>query len=359
MTFSALSLPSLAGIPGTFTVPTESSFARPFLISLIDSGTVTEADIERHSKSERSIAKAALSRKWNDLTEGMTVFDWRLRIEQQAQSPHYGRPQDLEVLWAVIHTTEGPVSCAELCIAGPMTKLERVREGLGQTVLATLYDAFRMLPNICTPLWAVGFAEYLYWYGHDNEKDALEEAAEMAGCSSVDEYLKDNEFFTRDQFFNGMPEWAAFPKRVLTRRQVQLCAKRDAYAMAVFEAMESLWNIVRFYGPFADVQSADAGADLVDFTLFVRWDHNDAMARVLDDYLQHAGEGEAVVAASVTPINVVGGDLAEWLNRMTSTALLAKAVERVIGLFNKDEVQPAKALLDVFAPVEQRVRVTV
>ncbi|CAN7264085.1 PRTRC system protein F [Caballeronia sp. LjRoot31] len=359
MTFSALSLPSLAGIPGVFTVPTKSSFARPFLLSLIDSGIVTETDVGRRPKSELTIAKTALSRKWNDLTQGMTVFDWRLRIEQQSQSTHFGSLTDMEVLWAVIQTTGGPVSCDELCIAGPMTKLESVREGLGQTVLATLYDAFRMLPNVCTPFWAVGFAEYLYWYGHDNEQDALEEAAEMAGCTSTEEFLKDHEFFTRAQFFTGMPEWAAFPKRVLTRRQVQLSAKRDEYATAVFEAMESLWNIVRFYGPFADVQSADAGADLVDFTLFVRWDHSDAMARVLDDYLQHAGEGEAVVAASVTPINVVGGDLAEWLKRMTSTAMLAKAVERVIGLFKMDEVQPAKTLVEVFAPVEQRARVTV
>jgi len=330
MTFAPLALPSLADLPGVYTIRSGESFSHPLALSLLHSGVITEADVRQRPKSELALAQAALSRRWEQITAGMNLFDWNLRIEQ---APEHGYPQYLEEhLWALIQTGGGPVTCAVICIGRAMEKLESVRAGLGQTVLATLYDAFRMLPTVCTPRYVLGVAEYLYWYGESDEDEAIKQALDMGGYDTVEELLASEDFFTRDKFFSEMPEWAAQPRRTLTRRQIQLAAGRDPFVREIVDAMDAVWNIVRFYGPFADVRSEDVGADLIDFGLLVRWSEDDMVGRVLDDFLHHAQEGDYVIASSVTPLKIVGADMADWLKRMESTGMLAKAVERVLSL---------------------------
>jgi PRTRC genetic system protein F len=201
-------------------------------------------------------------------------------------------------------------------------------------VLATLYDAFAMLPTVCTPGYVLGVAEYLYWYGESDEDEAIKQALDMGGYKTLDELLASEEFFTRAEFFSEMPEWAAHPRRTLTRRQIQVAAGKDAFAREVVDAMDTVWNIVRFYGPFADVRNEDVGADMIDFGLIVRWSEDDMVGRVLDDFLHHAAEGDNVIASSVTPLKIVGNDIAEWLKNMESTGMLAKAVERVLSVLD-------------------------
>ncbi|CAN7608095.1 PRTRC system protein F [Caballeronia sp. LjRoot34] len=345
MTFAPLALPSLADVPAVYTIRSAESFSHPLALSLLDSGVIAESDVRQRPKSAIALIQTALSRRWEQITEGMNLFDWHLRIEQ---APEHGFPQHREEhLWALIQTANGPVSCREILIGRGMEKLEAIRAGLGQTVLATLQDAFGMLPSVCTPSFTLSLAEYLYWYGETDEQEAMTQAAELHGYDSVEEMLESNDFFTRAQFFDGMPEWAAAPRRVLTRRQIVLAAGRDPFAREVVDAMNTVWNIARFYGPFADVRSEDVGADLIDFGLIVRWSGDDIVGRVVDDYLHQASEGEYVIASSVTPLKIVGADIADWLKRMESTALLAKAVEHVLSIFDRDEFQSPPARVQV------------
>lgn len=349
MTFASLALPSLADVPGAYAIRSDESFARPLALSLLDTGVITDADVQGRPVSAIDVATVALSRRWNALTQGMNLFDWQLRIEHTPEGALYSNTLQQDHLWALIQTTRGPVSCRQVCIGGAMKALEAVREGLGQTVLATLCDAFRMLPTICTPQFALHFAEYIYWYGYDDEKEALEEAMRMHGCDTVDDLLSTTDFFTRSQFFAEIPEWVTRPQRVLTHRQVRRAAGRDAFAREVVDAMDAVWNVVRFYGPFADVRSEDVGADLIDFGLIVRWTEDDVTGRVIDDYLHDCSQGDCVVASSVTPLRIVGTDIADWLSRMEATALLAKMVERALALFMREEFDAPKNLLRVMA----------
>jgi PRTRC genetic system protein F len=343
MTFSALALPSLADVPAAYTIRSNESFVHPLALSLLDSGVITEADVVKRPKSDLALAQAAIVRRWERVTAGMSLFDWHLRLEQ---APEHGYPQHRDDhLWALIQTAHGPVSCSEVCIGGAMKKLESVRVGLGQTVLATLYDAFRMLPTVCTPRYVLGVAEYLYWYGEADEDEAIKQALDMTGYDTMEELLASEDFFTRDEFFSEMPEWAALPRRTLTRRQIQLAAGRDSFAREIVDAMDAVWNIVRFYGPFADVRSEDVGADMIDFGLIVRWSADDIVGRVLDDFLHHASEGDNIIASSVTPLKIVGNDIAEWLKNMESTGMLAKSVERVLSLLS--EFQEPRTLVRV------------
>lgn len=347
MSFAPLAIPALEDVPARYTIGVGRTFARELTLSLLDTHVITEADLEKRPKSELELASRALSRRWTHITDGMRYFDWQLHIDPKPEGSFYHSPDTPDSLWASIRTTDGPVSCRHVYIRDGIQALENVRAGLGQTILAALYDAFRMLPASITPGYALGMAEWLYWYGEADESLALEEMMACYDVKSVDELKSVTDVFTRSQFFNVMPEWVALPRRVLTRRQVQIAAKRDDYAQEVVDAMDSLWNIVRFYGPFADLRNEDIGADPIDFALLVRWSDDDEITRVVDDFLHQAADGDYVTAGSVTPLKIVGDEFANWLKAMESTALLAKAVERVLALFETRERQLSRIMVRV------------
>lgn len=348
MSFAPIALPSLADIPGVYTISSGESFAYPLVRSLLESGVIEDQDVVRRPRSELALATAALTRRWNRITDGMQLFDWNLRIDQALDGYSFDSSKQTDQVWAMVQTTHGPVSCRQISIGGAINALEQVREGLGQTLLAALYDACNMLPTICTPAYAFGLAQYTYWYGESDESFAIEEAMSLHDCQSREELIETFDFFTQDKFFRGMPKWAASPKRVLSRAKVKRAAALDEFAAEVVAAMDTVWNIARFYGPFADVGTGGAGLDAIDLALVVRWTEDDVVGRVVDDFLQYIADGEFVGAASATPLAIVGGDIATWLKQMEATALLAKAVEHLLNILGREEYQ-VKTPVRVFA----------
>jgi PRTRC genetic system protein F len=207
MSFAPIALPSLADIPGVYTISSGESFAYPLVRSLLESGVIEDQDVVRRPRSELALATAALTRRWDRITDGMQLFDWNLRIDQALDGYSFDSSKQTDQVWAMVQTTHGPVSCRQISIGGAINALEQVREGLGQTLLAALYDACNMLPTICTPAYAFGLAQYTYWYGESDESFAIEEAMSLHDCQSREELIETFDFFTQDKFFRGMPKW--------------------------------------------------------------------------------------------------------------------------------------------------------
>ena len=107
-----------------------------------------------------------------------------------------------------------------------LLRLEGIATGLGETVLAALYDGLRLLPNTLTPQRSLWQAESVYWHGEQSESAAADAFGEDLG----------EDVFRRDQFFEHMPEWAALPKRRLTNKQIRAAAECDEFAAAVVAA---------------------------------------------------------------------------------------------------------------------------
>jgi PRTRC genetic system protein F len=347
MNFDTFSVPALDGIPASYRIGVGRTFARELTLSLLDGQVITEADLDKRPKTELDLATRALTRRWSQITEGMRYFDWKLRIETTPEGSYPSMADTGDVVWAAIQTENGPVSCRQLYIGEAVQALERVRTGLGQTVLATLYDALGMLPQVASPWSIFGLASYTYWYGEMDETEALQEMMALHDVKSLEELMTVTDVFTRRAFFEGMPEWAVFPKRALTANQVRRAASRDGFAREIVDAMDSLWNIVNFYGPFADLRSSDVGADLIDYALLMRWSPDDQLTRVLDDFLHTTSDGEYVIASAVSPLKIVGTDFPRWLKEMESTAMLAKAVERVLALFDERDSRLCRVMVRV------------
>lgn len=355
MSFAALALPSLDGVSPRYTVQSGDTFVRPLALSLLDNGVIGECDAVRRPTSEIALCAKALSRHWREITANLTMFDWQLRIEQDQYGSSEGsywrsyRPRDPDVLWALIGTLGGPFSCRQICVGPAIDHLEKLRRGFGQTVLAAVYDVLHMLPRVCTTSTAIGIAEYTYWHGYSNEQDAFKEALFYHDVKTKQELAEVSDFVTHEQMYGPMPNWARQPERVLSRAQLERAAKPDAFAKSIIDAVDELWTVLSFCAPFANHSSPDAEAELVDFTLILRWTEGDSLGRILDDYGHYAAEGDYIPAASVCGLRLSDRSISDWLKKMRASALLAAAVERVLGLLGSREFEEQRTLVRVFA----------
>jgi PRTRC genetic system protein F len=351
MTFDAIALPSLDGIPASYMLRDEGDFARPLALSLLNNELIGAEDIVRRPASENALCSKALTRHWREIIARLTLFDWQLSIEQdQYANGEYwasNRFADKDQVWALIRTENGPFSCQQVCVGPAMEWLEGLRRGFGQTVLAALYDVLYALPLVCTTRTSILIAESTYWCGYDTEKDAAQELMMMNDVHTMDDLRTTCNFVTRKEIYGSMPRWARAPRRVLSRRQIERVAHADGYARRVVDAMDELWTVLKFCGPFPDFSSKDTEAELIDFTLLVRWTEGDSAGRILDDYGHYVCDGDYVNAASVTGLHLSDRTIPDWLQQMRSVALLAAAAERVLTLLGSRAFEAQQTLIRV------------
>jgi PRTRC genetic system protein F len=124
-------------------------------------------------------------------------------------------------------------------------------------------------------------------------------------------------------------------------------ARANRFAGQVIDAMDELWTVLSYLGPFPDLNSEDLGAELLDFTLMVRWSESDSAPRVIDDYIQYSTEGDYVAAASISGISLLDQSFSRWLDEMRSLAKLAAAAERVLELLGSRLYEEQRCLVRV------------
>ncbi|RDU99182.1 PRTRC system protein F [Trinickia dinghuensis] len=350
MSFNPITLPSLAEIPARYVIQSRESFTRPLAKALLDNGLIEAGDIVRVPTSEGALCADVLSRYWAEITRDLSMFDWQLRIGQNQYSRSWNGDLSTEdgKAFVFIHTTGGPVSCGTISIGGAMKYLEGLQRGFGQTILSALYDVLGMLPLVCTTRDTIGIGQHVYWQGYGNEKDAIEELTACYDCTEK-ELLDQHEFVSRKEMFGPMPQWAAHPKRRLPRRMIDRVSGYDHFANTVVQAMDELWTVLTFCGPFPELSSPDLYADLLDFTLIVRWDEHDSTGRIIDDYMHFACEGDYIEAASVSTLDLSDLSISKWLQGILATAKLARAAERVLDLLGSNEYEEQRSLVRVFA----------
>jgi PRTRC genetic system protein F len=351
VSFDAFALPALDGIPARYAVGGAPSFGRALGLALLDNDLVDKADVRRRPPSDAAFCYTTLKRHWDEITRGLSIFDWNLAIEENpfgcGRAWHDGALQYPGKVWAHIKTPDGPVSCATVCVGGAVRYLEGLQRGFGQTILSALYDVLNLLPRVWTTDTMISIGQYIYWNGCVREKDAIQEAMAFNDCATEQELMENHEFVTRRQLFGNMPQWAARPQRRLPRRMIDQVAAYDGFASMVVNAMDELWTALQFCGPFPDLRSNETYGELLDLALIVRWDDDDSTGRIVDDYLQYSGEGDYIGAGAVCGIELDDRSLSRWLDGMRSAAILAQAAERVLDLLGSREYEEQRLLVRV------------
>ncbi|MCR1769031.1 PRTRC system protein F [Burkholderia glumae] len=334
-------LPRIAAeVPVQYVTGHNRPFARSLALALLKGRTITKEDASmlNASSGELQLSQITLNRVWSSITSRVRSFDWTLRI--------VGEKNDPDAAWLTVASRGGPSTAPIRTIGAGIMRLEDAAAGLGQTVLAVLYEACsHYLPAVCTPQEAIGLAEYMYWYGEVDEFGALEELSCCHDMAMPDRNSEQDvaEFFAacdtprRAEFFSDAPEWACYPQRVLTAEQVSHVrnfATDQIYVDLIADTCDKIHECVTSCGPFAQVGAVDAMATPIDYGMYVRWSEDDSTTRILDDHWHYATQGETLDAMTCVRFSMKGGDISRWLRRMDSTARLAEHVEELIMMLS-------------------------
>ncbi|MCA8013862.1 PRTRC system protein F [Burkholderia vietnamiensis] len=335
MIAAPLTLPRVApDVPTRYTIGDDADFMRRLSLALLRGRQLSEADAAplNDSSTETDLALNAMPRIWKEITSDIGSFDWSLAISDANNMP--------DTALVRITTAEGAGSGPIRFIGSGIRRLESIQPGLGQTVLAVLYEAcHHYLPSVCTPPEAMGLAEYMYWYSNKDEVAALPELRDM-NTAPGDPWLPDQEFLDhidvprRAEFFASAPPWVITPKRVLDASEARRYYDTNLIAWAVIDACDAIHRTITTGGPFARVDLKDTSEYVQDYSLILAWDRGDSLERILDDFWQgemQCGDPESCAALH---ISTNGRALGTWLDRMRNTATLAKAVSNLVMLIS-------------------------
>ena len=333
---TTLALPRLNGIPTKHLCKGGGqAWHTPALLALLDAGALTSVDAQPKPTSAGSLLLHTLQRHWNDITAGERLLVWNLHV-RTAFSEWAHQPEGPQQLWLFIGDDgDHAHAVPQLYIGAAFERLESVRKGLGQTVLAVLYDALRHLPNVLTPQESFYHASWVHWYGTESEDEAIEWMSSEGDFATREEAADAYEGPTRLDFFEHVPEWAAFPQRVLSERQVRIAARKDDFAAQVVRAVDEICehaHMTAAAGGYADCSTRDAEGDSICWTAVLIWHPADLTLRLADDYLQQACQGEYTDAATVKVLPIDGPDVANWLQSMRANGQLARRVENLLEL---------------------------
>jgi len=333
---TALALPRLDGVPLQYSGSDNGdAWCTPALLGLLDGGALLPEDARPAPANPAALLKRTLQRHWNAVTAGERIFVWDLSATILSGQWHLTSAKP-DVWWLLIGDGEASAPAVpQLYIGHAFERLEAARAGLGQTVLAVLYDALHFLPNVLTPAEALDFASFIHWHGQSNEQEAIEWLFAEGEFDTRELAEEAYEGPTREGFFEYMPEWAANPKRVLTDRQVRRAARDDEFAARVVRAVDSIYGHVHathLQGGYADCGTRDADGEPISWSAILIWHPNDMTLRLADDYLNYVIQAEYVDACTAHAFSVDGTGAADWLQKMRANGELARHVENLLDL---------------------------
>ncbi|KUZ70794.1 hypothetical protein WI36_20085 [Burkholderia ubonensis] len=346
MTTTPMILPRIAAdVPARYVAGESHQFIRRLSLALLNGNVITKDDAAALGPDidARQIATGSIVRTWRNVTTDLRWFDWNLRISGDQRQAH-------SVL-ATIHSTNGVGSAPVRFIGPAVHRLERAARGLGQTVLAVLYEVCEYyLPAICTPSETLGLAQFMYWNGEIDECAIMAELADMNGIKEPENRTPDAlaAFFEecdtprRAEFFRNAPDWACSPQRVLSDEQIEI-ARRSTndvlFVDAVIHACSEIHRIVTTGGPFARIDCRDASEHGIDYAMYLLWDDQDGTGRVLDDFWNHEMQGDPLEASTAVQLSLTKKDLGNWFYRMRNTATLAAATEDLLAYISTSDYQ--------------------
>lgn len=341
----SLALPQLAPeIPQRYTVPGASAMTVPLTIAMLEAGVISDAMLRPRrgatlaevfgGEDEKELTARALSHWWTRLIRERPCkfFRWRLHVQQLEDTSY----DTATTAWFCFTRMEGDIP--RFALAPGIERLELLREGFGQTVLAVLRDATQLLPDSFTPWQALGWAEYIYWDGTANDEELLENRREMEGYETVQEMLEHDSVLTRAEFYREIPEWVCAPKRMLSRDAIAAAGDGDfaRRVIGLCDALHSLVNHPDFILRPAHKGAYRCGQDTVDGSMVLLWKQYDTIGQAIDDYLEQIGSyGDYCELIDANPVPMTVEGIREFLSTTEQMIQVAVLTEQLILLLGE------------------------
>ena len=341
---SVLALPQLAAeIPARYTVPGADALSVPLTIALLEAGVISDAMLRAPRSApvsgalcadELQLSARALSHWWTRLVreKPCKFFRWSLHVQQL----DYTTYDKHTTAWFCFSRIDGDIP--RFALAPGVERLELLKEGFGQTVLAVLRDATQLLPDSFTPWGALGCADYMYWHDSRNDVELLEMQREEQGFATVQQLLENGSVVTRAMFYAELPEWVCAPKRTLSREEIA-AAGAGQFAGRVIEVCDALHALVS--NPAFVLRPEDKGAyrcgtDTVDGAMVLLWKQFDVISQTIDDFLEQIGStGEYCEFIDANPVPMTADGIREFQAKTEQAIEVAVLVEKLVLLLGE------------------------
>lgn len=336
---SVLALPALAPeVPTRYVIPGADAMTVPLTIALLEAGVISDAMVRAprnplrtqvSGESERELSARALSHWWTKLIRAMPCkfFRWSLQV-QQLEDTNYDRAT---TAWFCFSRIDGDIP--RFALATGIERLERLREGFGQTVLAVLRDAVMLLPESFNPWFAADWADQAYWRESIDDVELLEMRREEGG-------YKNEQVITRAMFYAELPEWVCAPRRTLSRDAIVAAAGGDRFARQVIELCDALHGLVNrpeFVLHPADKGAARSSMYPIDGCMILLWKQYDVIGQTIDDYLNDLGNSDEYSEfIDTNPVPMTADGVREFMTQTEQCIQVAVLTEKLVQLLGDE-----------------------
>jgi len=340
---SVLALPQFgADVPMSYTIPGVDAMTIPLTIALLEAGVISDAMLraprnalltEVFGETEKQLCERALAHWWTRLIRANSCkfFRWGLEVMQLDTDGAYDRDT---TAWFCFGRTGDTIP--RFALGRGIERLERVLDGFGQTVLAVLREALRLLPDSFTPWMALGLAEWMHWDDSENDDELIANYANERDIAV--EAVKEGDVLTRAIFFNEVPRWACAPQQVVTRDAI-VAAGTGKFEQSVIAACDELHALVtrpEFVLRPDDKGSYRCGRDTVDAAVVLLWKDNGVVGQVIDDYLNDLGRtGEYCEYIDTNPVTMTADGIKEFQIKTEQALQVAVLTEKLILLIGE------------------------
>jgi PRTRC genetic system protein F len=310
---AALALPRFKrGTKSVLSGRTPIEFAQ-LAMRFLEAGVLSDTD----KGNPLELAQLAVSRWIDELAKNLDAFhEFEVNV-MMASAAEFGEGDvnDAPVLMFGMTPTYGTYA-----LQGQLEPLEKAFPGLGETALSLMRQAGYRTIDLFTPERARYEASYLYWYGLDSDEDVKEEA------EAYDEH--EGEFEQLPSWYDShFPKWVISPMLKLDVKQLTAIAtnNHDALASEVASLLIETSVLLQQEARFSDAGMGDMRC--VHFSAMLRWNQEDPMVQVIDDYYEMASGASDyyIEECCIHQIPLETEKFLEW----------KKGVEQAFALFEK------------------------
>lgn len=280
--FHHLSIPRLSReVPGQFNLPSADSknWAR-YALNWLELGYLQDTD--KGCASE--LVELAIHRWVNSMCGSLQHLAFNLHAA--FDSPFYSYLEDEEEsskhelrLWV------GSENCNVYVMEEKLGKLHAQNPDLAETALAWLGMSGDRTLNVWSPSRARDIATYIWWYGSDDQASFLEERAAYTEADE-EEDNQEEDILGPDEWSESFPTWVSAASAKMDTEALRLLSKTST------DSSEA--EIAAIVADLAESENEgitcieEWGFEPVYTGCLLRWNEDDPMLRLNDDFVQNA-----------------------------------------------------------------------
>ncbi|HMW98291.1 MAG TPA: PRTRC system protein F [Flavobacteriales bacterium] len=208
-----------------------------------------------------------------------------------------------------------------------LTRIETLCPGLGETALYWLQRASGRTLYALTPQSARDLCEYIHWQGSSDQAEWLDE---MRSMGMTEEDLGDA--ISPDWYDGHFPDWVLRAKPVLDEEALSRIQSSMPEVAPVAAVLLDIEQLMADGGQLPGLDGMEV--ESVYFGAYLRWDADDPMDRVFDDFIEYANcasDGYTdLFGAGAVPLDAEGFHV--WLHKTGLGLQLLSSLDRLIAL---------------------------